>query len=70
MHFVYIIYSEKFDKYYIGETYETGQRLTFHNSIEDNTNSTKSGIPWILFLALQVGNRSGSRIIVVFMQKY
>jgi predicted GIY-YIG superfamily endonuclease len=61
MHFVYIIYSENFDKYYIGETYEIEQRLMFHNSSDDNTNSTKSGIPWGLFLALQVENRSVAR---------
>ena len=69
MHFVYIIYSQKFDKYYIGETYEIQQRLMFHNSRDDNTNSTKSGIPWVLFLAIQVENRSVARKIETHIKR-
>lgn len=69
MRFVYIIYSKKSDKYYIGETYEIEQRLMFHNSTDDNTNSTKSGIPWVLFLALQVENRIIARRIETHIKR-
>ena len=46
MHYVYIIQSEKNGKYYIGETPDLEKRIIYHNSINLNTNSTKSGIPW------------------------
>jgi hypothetical protein len=35
----------------------------FHHNRDDNTNSTKSGILWVLFLALQVEHRSVARRI-------
>jgi len=31
MHFVYIIYSKKIDKYYVGETPDVANRLLQHN---------------------------------------
>ena len=46
MYFVYIIYSEKRDRYYIGYTSDIASRLAKHNS--GATTSTKSGRPWIL----------------------
>ena len=46
MYFVYIIRSEKLDKYYIGYTENLVDRLLHHNS--GATRSTKPGIPWII----------------------
>jgi len=42
--FVYIIYSEKNDKYYVGSTINIDNRLNEHNS--GRNKSTRSGIPW------------------------
>jgi hypothetical protein len=41
----------------------------FHNNKDDNTNSTKSGILWVLFLALQVEHRSAARRIETHIKK-
>ena len=45
-YFVYILYSEKRDRFYIGFTSDINSRLLKHNS--GSTTSTKSGIPWEL----------------------
>ena len=57
MHFLYIIFSVKTGKYYIGETPDVPARLAFHNNVVLNTNSTKTGIPWELFWYLKLENR-------------
>ncbi|MGO3262522.1 MAG: GIY-YIG nuclease family protein [Mesonia sp.] len=44
MHFVYVLYSFKFDRFYIGMTKDIEQRLSEHNS-KRNT-STKAFVPW------------------------
>jgi len=47
MHYtVYIIYSEKSNKYYTGSCENFDIRLGQHNA--GRNNSTKAGIPWIL----------------------
>jgi putative endonuclease len=43
-HFVYILYSESRDRYYIGSCADVVQRLIRHNA--GATLSTKSGRPW------------------------
>ena len=48
-HFVYIIYSEKFDVFYKGESHDPLQRLISHNS--DLSEYTRNKGPWrIVFL--------------------
>ena len=46
MHYCYILYSEKFDKYYIGYTTDINDRLRRHNSAHKGF--TNTGKPWIL----------------------
>lgn len=46
MPFVYILYSETSDKYYIGCTEDLTIRLTQHHA--GRNTSTKTGIPWKL----------------------
>ena len=43
-YFVYILYSETLDKYYVGSTQDLAERLRRHN--EGRNKSTKAGIPW------------------------
>ena len=45
-YFVYILYSETTDRYYVGQTQNLEQRLERHNS--GRNKSTKSGIPWMI----------------------
>ena len=46
MYFIYIIYSKKYDKYYVGLSADVKQRLITHNSRK--VTSTKSFAPWEL----------------------
>jgi putative endonuclease len=45
-YFVYILYSEKADRYYIGSTSDVDKRLQKHNL--GGTASTRPGRPWKL----------------------
>ncbi len=45
MHFVYVLYSKRFDKIYIGYSSNPEIRLSFHNS-DSNTGWTKRYKPW------------------------
>lgn len=44
--FVYLLYSENLDRYYIGQTSNLMKRLAAHNA--GYVRSTKSGRPWTL----------------------
>ena len=46
MYSVYILYSEKFDRFYIGQTDDINARFKRHN--EGKVKSTKHYIPWEL----------------------
>ena len=46
MYYVYIIYSGKFDRYYIGQTDSLEARLDRHNS--EMVRATKHYLPWEL----------------------
>ena len=65
--FVYILYSEKRSRYYVGQTADIDKRLKRHN--QGNVKSTKSGIPWELVLQLQVSSRSEAMILEKKIEK-
>ena len=44
MYYIYILKSEKNEKYYIGYTSDLSQRIKNHNSGKNT--STKHGVPW------------------------
>jgi putative endonuclease len=46
MHYLYILYSERIDQYYSGETGNIGRRLEKHN--DGHSAATKKGVPWEL----------------------
>ena len=48
-YFVYILYSKRLNKYYIGSTYDVGWRLERHNARWGKY--TKTGIPWEIVFA-------------------
>ena len=54
--FVYILFSEKRSRYYVGQTTDIDKRLKRHNG--GNVPSTKGGIPWKLVLQIPVATRS------------
>ncbi len=53
---VYILYSEKRKRYYVGQTRNIEERFKRHNN--GFVPSTKSGLPWDLKLTIEVSNRS------------
>ena len=54
--YVYILYSQKRSRYYIGQTLSIEKRLEKHNN--GFVTSTKSGLPWQLIISFKVENRS------------
>jgi putative endonuclease len=48
MFFVYILYSDTFDRFYVGMTSNLEQRLNRHNS--GKVKSTKAFVPWVFVL--------------------
>jgi putative endonuclease len=52
-YYVYVIYSERLDKFYIGTTDDISRRLEEHNSAHYPLAFTVKGIPWIPFLQIQ-----------------
>jgi len=59
--FVYIIYSEKRSRYYVGQTADINKRLKRHNF--GIVPSTKSGVPWELVLQVEVLSRSEAMVL-------
>jgi len=57
MYYVYILYSSKIDKYYIGYSENPQKRIEFHNS-KFNKIWSKRGQPWELMLTLKFDNKS------------
>ncbi|MBI5476850.1 MAG: GIY-YIG nuclease family protein [Ignavibacteriales bacterium] len=55
-YFVYIIWSEKNKKHYIGQTADVENRLMEHNS--GKSRSTKFGKPWLLEYTEEYATRS------------
>ena len=52
MWFVYILYSSKLDRYYVGRTENVEVRLRFHNNPIERRKYTARGIPWDLRLSI------------------
>lgn len=53
---VYILFSEKANRYYIGQTNNIAERLARHNSGYES--ATKPYIPWSLVCSISKPNRS------------
>ena len=57
-YFVYILYSQSKDKYYIGYTGNPEERVLEHNS--GATTSTRHGIPWIMVYKEECEDKSAA----------
>lgn len=55
-YYVYINYSEKADKYYIGQTENIESRILLHNS--GLVQSTSPYVPWVTVLLIEKSSRS------------
>jgi len=61
MYIVYILYSQKRSRYYIGQTSDIIKRLERHN--QGIVPSTKNGAPWKIVLQLKTASRSDAMIL-------
>ena len=52
MHFVYVLYSQKIDSFYIGETSNIENRLLWHNNKEFQKAYTKIANDWKLYFQI------------------
>jgi putative endonuclease len=53
---VYILYSDRTARYYVGSTQDVSRRLREHNA--GKSLSTRAGVPWRLLLAEDFATRS------------
>ena len=60
MHFVYVLFSFKFNRSYVGMTKNIKQRLSEHNS-KKNT-STKAFVPWEVVYTEEYNTQAEARI--------
>ncbi len=58
---VYILYSQKSSRYYVGQTDDIDKRLIRHN--KGLVPSTKYGVPWEIIQTQRVKNRSEALIL-------
>jgi len=67
-YYVYILFSESTDKYYVGKTENPENRLTYHNS-EFNRIWTNRGKPWKLVKLIEFENSTLSSKAERFIKK-
>ncbi len=56
MHYLYILYSKKIDRYYSGQTKNIDKRFVKHN--KGHSAATKAGIPWQLKKVVEFETKS------------
>ncbi len=68
-HFIYILYSDTADKYYVGETEDVVQRLILHNSGTFSGSSTKIACDWKILATFLLRNRIEARIVEKYIKQ-
>jgi putative endonuclease len=66
---VYILYSKRLDKYYIGETMDLSKRVDEHNIGFYNNSFTSKTNDWKVFLQIECLDRSQARKIESHIKK-
>jgi putative endonuclease len=64
---VYIIYSEKLNKYYVGACIDFDRRLREHNA--GHSKFTATGIPWVLKYREELGNLAEAKKRELYIKK-
>ena len=67
-HFVYILFSEVYGKFYIGQTNNLEKRMEEHNK-STNASFTSKYRPWQLYCELSCSNRSVGVRIEKYLKK-
>ena len=68
MHFVYIIYSPKFDKYYVGETSMVAGRIEQHNAGKYKSASTHFTNDWELYMQIELNLRTEALMVEKYIK--
>ena len=63
----YILYSEKFDRFYIGQTNDLVKRILRHNN--GYVHSTKAFKPWKIFYFKEFETRADSLLFFFFSKR-
>ncbi len=58
MHYVYILYSDRTDRYYVGMTANIEKRMQDHNA--GRSTYTKLGKPWVLVYKEEFADKVGA----------
>jgi putative endonuclease len=69
MYFIYILYSQKLDRYYVGTTDDVDKRLVEHNSGLYNNSFTSKGIPWDLRLCFECCSSTAAYELERFLKR-
>ena len=69
MHYLYIIYSDSLNKYYVGETPDVDVRLAQHNSHYFKNNFTRSANDWKILLKYPCENKHEALFLEKFIKK-
>jgi len=64
---LYILWSESAQRYYVGQTTDVEQRLAAHNS--GRSRWSKRGVPWQLVFKKECADRSGARRLESFIKR-
>ena len=62
--YIYILYSLKSDKYYIGLTTDVSRRLQEHNNPSENKKYTSKHLPWEVKVFFECSDSRGEGLIV------
>ena len=69
MHYLYIIYSSSFNKYYVGETSDFSERFIQHNNGFYKNSYTSKANDWVKILVIDFDNISQARKAEAFIKK-
>ena len=64
MFYIYILYSQKSDKYYIGLTTDVGRRLKEHNNPSENKKYTSKHLQWEMKAYFECSDSRGEGLII------
>lgn len=66
---VYVLYSKRLQKYYVGETVDLVQRINEHNAGMYKGSFTSQSNDWELYLSFEVETRIMARRIETYIKK-
>ncbi len=69
MHFLYILYSQNIDRYYIGESINPENRLQQHNTHHFKSNYTKAANDWKIVLTYTCQNKQDALYLEKFIKR-